>query len=268
MSAPTAPILLTGGTGTLGRHVLPLLRDAGHAVRVLSRSPHEARDGVEYVAGDLDSGDGIEEAVAGTEVIVHCAGTPRGDEAKARTLTAAALRAGTRHLVNISVVGADRVPVVGRLDRAMFGYFADKLATERVIADSGVPWTTLRAAQFHDLILDMARPLSRLPLVPHFSGMRFQPIEVSEVAARMAELALAPPAGLVPEMAGPQILTMKAMLRTYLTATGRRRPLLPVRLPGSAARAYREGVNLAPDHAVGHRTWEDFLTERVSAPAR
>src|SRR5204863_3438529 len=142
------PILITGGTGTLGRLLVPRLRDAGHEVRVLSRSDHA---GSEFVTGDLATGEGIEAAVEGTEVIVHCAGSTKGDEHKAQHLVQAASRTGARHLVYISVVGADRIPVVCSIDRAMFGYFASKLAAERAVADSGVPWTTLRATQFHDL---------------------------------------------------------------------------------------------------------------------
>jgi uncharacterized protein YbjT (DUF2867 family) len=80
------------------------------------------------------------------------------------------------------------------------------------------------------------------------------------------ELALGAPAGLVPEVGGPQIYDLAALARSYLRARGKRRPILPVRLPGKANRAYRAGANLAPDRAVGHRTWEDFLAERVSSP--
>ena len=84
---------------------------------------------------------------------MHCAGAAKGDDEATRNLVRAAARAGAQHLVYISVVGADRVPVVSGVDRTMFGYFASKLAAEQVVADSGLPWTTLRATQFHDLFL-------------------------------------------------------------------------------------------------------------------
>src|SRR5262245_47773735 len=119
----TSPILVTGGTGTLGRLVVARLRDSGHDVRVLSRHGHEGGDGIAYVTGDLAKGDGIAAATDGAEIIIHCAGSSKGDDDKARHLVQAASPAATRHLVNISVVGADRVPMVGRTDRAMFGYF-------------------------------------------------------------------------------------------------------------------------------------------------
>jgi uncharacterized protein YbjT (DUF2867 family) len=263
----TSRILVTGGTGTLGRHVVPLLRDAGSTVRVLSRNPHEATDGVEYVTGDLLKDEGIQAAVDGAGIIVHCAGGRKGDDEAARNLVAAASRAGVRHLVYISVVGADRVPVVSGADRAMFGYFGFKLAAERIIADSGVPWTTLRATQFHDLSLMVAEQMAKLPVIPVPAGVRFQPVDSGEVAARLVELALGAPAGLVPDIAGPEVHTMASLLRLYLRSRGKRRLLVPVWLPGKAARSVRAGANLAPDRAVGHRTWEDFLADRVLSAA-
>jgi uncharacterized protein YbjT (DUF2867 family) len=258
-------ILVTGGTGTLGRLVVSQLRNAGCKVRVLSRRSREAGEGIEFVTGDLATGEGIEAAVEGAEIIVHCAGSNKGDEDKTLNLVRAASRAGPRHLVHISVIGADRVPVESSVDRAMFGYFASKLAAERVVADSGLPWTTLRAAQFHDLILMVARQMARLPVIPLPAGFRFQPVDAGEVAARLVELALGTPAGLAPDIAGPKVYSTAELLRGYLQASHRHRPIIPLWLPGKAARAVRSGANLAPGRAVGRRTWEQFLADRVSS---
>jgi uncharacterized protein YbjT (DUF2867 family) len=262
-----APILVTGGTGTLGRLVVPRLRAAGRDVRVLSRQRRDGGEGIELVVGDLATGEGVDAAVDGVETVVHLAGTNKGDEHKARHLVRAASPAGVRHLVNISVVGADRVPVVSGVDRAMFGYVASKLAAERVVADSGLPWTTLRATQFHQLMLTVARQAAKLPVVPLPAGIRIQPVDADEVAARLAELALGTPAGLVPDIAGPKVYGAAELLRGYLRATHRRRPIVPVWLPGRAARAFRAGANLAPDRGVGRRTWEDFLAAELTPPA-
>jgi uncharacterized protein YbjT (DUF2867 family) len=261
----TSPILVTGGTGTLGRLVVRRLRDAGCDVRVLSRRSRAAEDGIEFVTGDLATGAGIEPAVEGAGTIVHCAGSPKGDEDKARNLVRAASRAGAAHLVYISVVGADRIPVVSGVDRAMFGYFGSKLAAERIVADySGLPFTTLRATQFHDLILMVAQQMAKLPVIPAPAGFRVQPIDADEVAARLVELALREPAGLVPDMGGPRVYGAAELLRGYLRASHRRRPIVPLWLPGKAARVFRAGANLAPEQAVGRRTWEEFLAERLS----
>ena len=201
----TSPILVTGGSGTLGRLVVPRLRDAGCDVRVLSRHSHDSRDGIQFLTGDLVTGEGLEAAVDGVETIVHLAGSAKGDEDKARNLVEAASHAGAQHLVYISVVGADRIPVVSRVDRAMFGYFGSKLAAERIVADSGLPFTTLRATQFHDLILTVAQQLAKVPMVPLPAGFRVQPVDADEVAARLVELSLGEPAGRVPDMGGPRV---------------------------------------------------------------
>ncbi len=259
----TASLLITGGTGTLGRLVVSRLRAGGCRVRVLSRHDHETEDGLEFMVGDLSTGDGLDGAVANVGTIVHLAGSAKGDEEKARNLVGAAARSGARHLVYISVVGAERIPVVSGIDRAMFGYFAAKRAAECLVEGSGLPWTILRATQFHDLTLATMRQLAKLPVVPIPAGIRFQPIDADEVASRLVELTLGTPSGLASDIAGPRVYDMTELLRSYLRASRQQRLILPIGLPGKAARALRAGANLAPERAVGQRTWEDFLTERL-----
>src|SRR5260370_32852109 len=136
-------ILVTGGTGNLGRRVVDRLRKAGRNVRVLSRGVHEATDGIEYAVGDLAKGEGVEAAVEGASIVIHCAGVGKikEDSAQARNLVKPAKQAGVKHFVTISVVGADRIPVKSGVDRAMFAYFASQLAKERVVPEAGLPWT-------------------------------------------------------------------------------------------------------------------------------
>jgi uncharacterized protein YbjT (DUF2867 family) len=195
---------------------------------------------------------------------VHCAGSSKGDDEATRNLVRVASRAGAQHLVYISVIGADRIPVASGIDRAMFGYFAAKLAAEQIVAGSGLPWTTLRATQFHDMSLTVAQQLAKLPIIPIPAGFRFQPVDASEVAARLVELTLDKPAGLVPDLAGPKVYGMAVLIRDYLRARGKRRLIVPVPMPGKAGRAYRVGENLSLEGAaVGKLTWEDFLAERI-----
>jgi uncharacterized protein YbjT (DUF2867 family) len=261
----TSPILVTGGTGTLGRLVVRRLGDAGYKVRVLSRRSHKSGDGTEFTIGDLATGEGIEPAVDGAETIVHLAGSARGDEDKTRNLVrATSSQTRLPHLVYISVVGAQRIPIGSRVDRAMFGYFASKLAAEKVIEDSGLPWTTLRPTQFYDLILMVAKQMTKLPVIPLPAGFCFQPVDAGDVAGRLVELTLGEPAGLVPDMGGPRVYGAAELLRGYLRATKQRRLIVPVWLPGKAAREFRAGANLAFEQAVGQRTWEEFLAENLS----
>jgi uncharacterized protein YbjT (DUF2867 family) len=259
----TSTILVTGGTGTLGRHVVTRLQGAGRDVRVLTRRSGASDDSIRFVTGDLVKDEAIEPAVQGVEIIVHCAGSSRGDvEATRNLVRAAGTLAALPHVINISVVGAERVPINGWIDRTMFGYFGMKRAAERVVAESGLPWTTLRATQFDDLILVVASKLARLPALPSPSGFRFQPVDTDEVAARMVDLSLGEPAGLVPELGGPRVYDAADLFRSYLRATRRRRPILSVRVPGAAARAIRGGANLT-SQTMGRRTWEEFLADQV-----
>jgi len=269
MTITPPTILVTGGTGTLGRQLVPRLRAAGCEVRVLSRRGGKPAPGVEHVTGDLSAADDVE-AVAGVlggvRTIIHAAGSSKGDATKTRHLLEAIELAGIRpHVVYISVVGADRTPVVSGVDRAMFGYVEQKRLSEELIAGSGLPWTTVRATQFHDLVLQMARSMAKLPVVVVPAGTSMQPVDAGEVAERLVELALGAPQGLVADVGGPQVHAMGDVVRSYLRAAGKRRAIVRMRMPGKAARAFRDGANLTLRHAVGRVTWEGFLTAAQGA---
>ncbi|MBT2394116.1 MULTISPECIES: SDR family oxidoreductase [Streptomyces] len=244
-------ILVTGGTGTLGSLVSDRLRERGHEVRVLSRH-------AKPYAVDLRDGAGLDAAVEGVDAIVHCATAPRGgDDRAAAHLLAAARRASVPHLVYISIVGVDRVPL---------GYYGVKRTVERMIeeaGESGPGWTVLRTTQFHDLVLRLLAATARLPVLPLPSGVSVQPIDTAEVADRLAELAIGPPAGRVDDMGGPQVRPLADLARAYLHATGRRRPIVPVRLAGKAYAGFRRGAHLTPERAVGKVTFEEFLAQRL-----
>lgn len=244
-------ILVTGGTGTLGSAVSTRLRERGHEVRVLSRhSPP--------YAVDLRDGIGLDTAVEGVDAIVHCASTPRGGDDKAAALLLdAARRAGVPHLLYISIVGVDRLPL---------GYYGMKHQVERMIEEAGASgpgWTILRTTQFHDLVFRLVAGAARLPVLPLPAGVSIQPIDTGEVAGRLAELATGAPAGRVADMGGPEIRPLSDLARAYLRARGRRRPVLPVRLAGKAYAGYRSGAHLTPGHAVGKVTFEQFLERRL-----
>lgn len=248
-------ILVTGSTGTLGRAVVPRLAGAGCQVRSLSRRPPPpATPAGAWATGDLRRNAGLDQAVAGMDVIVHCATSlTGGDQNAAANLIAAARRAGAPHLVYISIAGIDRVPL---------GYYKAKLATERLIEESGLPWTILRVTQFYDYCLASARKLTVFPVAPVPAGFTVQPVDPRDVADRLVELALAEPAGRAPDMAGPQVSSWTDLLQRYLKATHRRRWVLPVRIPGT--RAVRNGALLPPTgYTMGSRTWDQFLTSHV-----
>jgi uncharacterized protein YbjT (DUF2867 family) len=232
------PILVTGGTGTLGRAVVRELTATGRDVRVLSRG----------TGGDLVTGRGVAAAVADVETVVHLATTLRGR--RDVTATRNLVDAGTniRHLVFISIVGIDRIPI---------GYYRGKLAAERIVAER--PHTILRATQFHDLIRTVLAGAAKLPLMP-IPRLRAQPIDVRDVAARLTELATGDPRGRVADIGGPEVRPLRALAEEYLRANGKRRRTVEFSLPGKAFHACREGGNLVPGNPAGTITFERFLT--------
>jgi uncharacterized protein YbjT (DUF2867 family) len=248
----TGTVLVTGGTGALGRVVAARLAEHGRQVRVMSRRPAPAGvDSKQWATADLETGAGLDDALSGSDVIVHCASAVnrKKEVTQATALVDVARRAGCRHLIHMSVVGVDQVPL---------GYYRGKLAAEKVFTQSGVPYTILRATQFHDLVRVLFASAAKLPvmLVP---GCSFQPVDVGDVADRLIELAEGEPAARVTDLAGPQARTARDLARAYLRATKRRRPVVTVPLPGRLGRALRQGGNLAPDHADGKITFDDYL---------
>ncbi|MFI2754911.1 SDR family oxidoreductase [Cellulomonas sp. P22] len=253
------PVLVTGGTGTLGRSVVRTLLDAGRTPRVLSRharTPHVPQP-VEWVTGDLTSGDGLAEALDGAPTVVHCATSPRhrhDDIDAAARLLLAARAAGTEHIVYISIVGVDRVP---------FPYYETKLAVEHLVEAGGVPWTIQRATQFHELVATFlgAITLGPLTLVP--SGLHDQPVDVREVAARLVALVEAGPSGRAPDLGGPQVLGLAELALQYQAARGRRGVVRSFGLPpGATTTAFRAGAHLTPEHADGRVTFAEHLARR------
>ncbi|MEV6238192.1 NAD(P)H-binding protein [Lentzea sp. NPDC051838] len=243
--------LVTGGTGRLGSLVADRLRHGGHDVRITSR-----RTGLGLYTVDWKTGAGLAEAVDGVDVVVHCAAA-NGDVEMERALVEAC--AGVSHLVYISIVGTDRIPIK---------YYRMKVAAEELISQSGIPYTILRATQFHDLVRSVLAVLAKCPLLMPVPELRFQSVDVTEVAERLAALAVAEPAGRVPELGGPEVVPLRELALQYLASTGRHRRLVSFRLPGKAFGGFKAGHHLTPAHADGRITFAEFLAAEATALRR
>ena len=254
-------VLVTGGTGTLGRHVVSLLRQSGHRARIFSRNP---RGHVDAVRGDLKTGAGIERAVAGMDVIVHAASATRDpllgratDVGGTRRLLASARAAGIQHIVFVSIVGIDRVA---------YPYYRTKLAAEEVVREGGVPWSILRATQFHVFVEFLLAGFCRIPglcTVPF--AWQAQPIDAIEVASRVVDVALGPPDGMLSDFGGPEVRDFKSMAESWLRARGTRRRLVNLRVPLKMGRQIADGGLTCPDHRDGVLTFDRYLAERYPA---
>jgi uncharacterized protein YbjT (DUF2867 family) len=250
----TRHVLITGATGTLGRKVVGAATAAGHHVRAMSRRSHVGYTGVHWAQGDLLANTGVDAAVEGVDVVVHCAtqGTGDKDVTSTENLITAARRASVAHIVYTSIVGIDRIPVP---------YYKTKLRVEHALEASGVGHTVLRATQFHDLIKVIFSIQRFSPLLWTLRGVRFQPIDTRDVTARLVELIDCEPAGRVADIGGPAVHTHAELARMYLAARGGRRPVVQMPVPGRIVAGYRAGANLVPDNAAGTIGFAEYLAE-------
>ncbi|HXH35976.1 MAG TPA: NAD(P)H-binding protein [Plantibacter sp.] len=249
-------IAVAGGTGAVGRLVVEVAQSRGHATVVLARSA-----GLDLVVGHelatvLDGVDAV--------VDVTSTSTQSGKASEAffggvtRNLLGAERAAGVGHHLALSIVGSDRAP---------FGYYAGKALQEQLVSSGPVPWTILRATQFHEFAQRMfaqftVGPLSLVPT------MRSQPVAAREVAERLVALAEGAPAGRPADLAGPEVLQMADMVRAYATAVGRKPRILQLPLPGGFGKAMRDGTILAgPDADHGTQTFHEWVAEVARASA-
>lgn len=241
-------IAVAGGTGLSGRHVVAVAREHGHDVVLLTRE-----HGV-----DLPSGAGVRRAISGADVVIDMSNPSATSTEEVigffagatRSLLAAERRAGVSHHVAVSIVAVDAAPE---------GYYAGKLAQERIIAEGEVPWTLQRTTQFHEFAAQLfARAVvGGVHVAPRG---RVQPIAAREVAEQLVALAEAGPQGRTPDLAGPREESLAAMVRAYARAIGYRAWLPPVTLPGAIGRAMRSGALLpGPDARTGGMTFADWL---------
>lgn len=245
-------VLVTGATGTLGHHVVPEAIAANHHVRALSRRERVGYTGVHWHRGDLHAGTGLDDALHGVDVVIHCA-TQAGagkDVVAARNLIGAARRTGVEHLIYVSIVGIDDIPLP---------YYKTKLQVEQTLAASGLGHTVLRATQFHELIDGIFRGQRFFPALLAVRGVRFQPIDTRDVAARLVALIETEPSGRAPDIGGPEIHEHADLGRMYLAAHASSRRVVSLTIPGKIGAGYRSGANLATDNATGTITFQDYL---------
>jgi uncharacterized protein YbjT (DUF2867 family) len=260
-----ATVLVTGATGTLGRAVVRSLLASGHHARALSRREQAAiPDGAHLVTGDLAHG-GVAQALAGADAIIHCATDSHhaqvADVDETRRLLAEA-PATAPHLIYPSIVG---------IDDSHYGYYRAKRAVETLVELGPLPWSILRATQFHDLVARLIESCAGSDdeiIIP--AGLRFQSVDVEEAAARLVALVATGPAGRIADLGGPEVLTLDEMAATYLRISGRSAGIRRAALVGALYDIFRSGVNLTPTGARGVVTWDAWLQRRFSpgAPAQ
>ena len=202
-------IVVIGGTGLIGSKTVAILRQGRH--EVVAASP---KSGINTITGE-----GLKEAVAGAQVVIDLANSPSFEdkavleffETSGRNLLAAEAAAGVRHHVALSIVGIDRTP-----DN---GYFRAKAAQEKLIETSGIPYTIIRSTQFLEFLGGIVASSAERSMVRLSPGL-FQPIAADDVAAIVADVALAAPRGGVVEIAGPERAPFNEIVARYMKAIG------------------------------------------------
>jgi uncharacterized protein YbjT (DUF2867 family) len=231
-------IAIVGGTGTLGRKLVSELQSRGHDVRILSRNAPVYRV-------NLATGEGLDAAVAGCEVVIDASNNSSRNAAAtlvegSRRLLTAARTAGVAHHICVSVVGCERVPI---------GYFQVKAQQEQVVEHGQVPWTIVRATQFHEYAAASLESAARWRVVP-LPQVRLQTVASVEVARVITDVAAGGPRRARVEVAGPEVTTARELAALWRRATGRKVALLPLWLPGNLGRALRTGALTSTRPAV------------------
>lgn len=246
-------VLVTGGTGVLGTHLVRVLDGRGHDVRALSRSERPAvPSGVSTVQGDVRTGVGLDRAFEDVDCVVHAATSPfrrarRTEVDGISNVLASAGRAGVAHVVFVSIVGVDA--------QRWVPYYRAKWAAEQAVEGSDVGWTIQRITQFHELV----DQLLRLPAAVRTPNLSFQPIAAADAAIRLADLVDAGPRGRADDIGGPEVLSMRELADQRREIIGQRTRLLPVPRIGPF-RALDAGDNLAGvDRSFGTITWRRWL---------
>ena len=247
-------IVVIGGSGLIGSKLVSTLRSKDH--EVVAASPDS---GVNTITGE-----GLDEALRGTQVVVDVANSPSFDDAavlkffetSSANLLAAEARAGARHHVALSIVGTDRVPTSG--------YLRAKLAQENLIEKSGIPYSILRSTQFFEFISRIAQSGADGTDV-HVSGALFQPILSADVVAALADITLGQPVNGIVEVGGPERFRMDELVRRVLRANGDQREVI------ADAHARYFGAELddqslvaGPDARIGSKRFEDWLKDPAS----
>lgn len=241
-------IAIAGGTGVVGTPTVQSVRNAGHEAVVLSRS----------LGVDLVTGKGLDAALEGVDAVIDTANitTLDGDEATkffttaTGNLIAASERAGARHIVVLSIVGIDRIP---------YDYYAGKLAQEKVVEASSVPWSIQRATQFHEFAAQMFERAKFGPLrvAPR---ARTQPVAAAEVGERLTAVAAGAPQGRARDLAGPREEALDAMVKEYAKAKGHRGWIPAISIPTAQMKGMRQGLALPrPDADLGRQTFAEWI---------
>ncbi|GAB3914984.1 SDR family oxidoreductase [Mucilaginibacter boryungensis] len=254
-------ILITGGTGTLGREIIKQLSYPGQQITVITtqEDPGLPKE-VNIVKGDLSHSQSIQDAVTNADIVIHCASNPLNaqivDIDGTWNLLASINKEKLKHFIYISIAG---------IDKSDFPYYKVKYNVEQLVAEANVPFTILRATQFYEFVLNrMIKPYDTGKSLTIPAGLKFQAIDISEVAGKIAGLMESTPKNETITIGGPAVQTIEEMAQAYLDVQNRKDELKTEQLSGARFDMLRSGINVCPENAFGTKTWQQFLNKHAN----
>lgn len=260
-------VLVIGGSGVLGSAVVHTLQK--EQIDFISGSRNQLKKGsysavnqsidIPWTRLDLTIGDGLPEALAGVDTVLHLASAPGkiGREFFETVITLNLLKAirqsDVKHLIYSSIVGVDKI---------QYSYYRAKRDAEVLIQESKVPYTILRATQFHDLVDFAISKLLSLPVGFVPKKLLDQPIHVDTVSQELYRLAQAGPQQTILNMGGPQVLDAGTMTQRWMKHRNVAKPIIPIPIIGELMKQFATGDHTCAEKAVGSKTWDDYLAER------
>ncbi|MFC6114338.1 SDR family oxidoreductase [Sporosarcina thermotolerans] len=250
-------VLVTGSTGLLGSALLKQLTSPEYKVKITSRSKPENTGPFEWVYSDLLSGEGIEEAVKGVDVIIHAATSPVKDS---KIVEVSGFEGFLRkmqyikHFIYPSIVGIDGIPLK---------YYKLKYEAEDLLRNSSIPYTIVRATQFHNFVekLFLSKPHFKRYIVP--GNIKFQSVDVSDFANHLIGLVDKDPQGRTNDFGGPDIMTLREMAELKIKINNETNKVLSFSIPGVLYKSFVDGKNTNDNQKMGKITFVDYLRNKM-----
>lgn len=249
-------ILITGSTGQLGTSLINKLKSSHYNVKLTSRRKPEGTVSFKWVYSDLMSGEGFEEAVKDVDVIIHAATSPMKNSKNVDVSGFEKFLSKLEHIKHFiypSIVGIDEIP---------FTYYRHKLEAEKVLQKSFIPYTIVRATQFHSFVdqLLLSKPLMKRYFVP--GNIKFQSVDVDDFADHLISLIEKAPQGNIDDFCGPEIMTLREMAEMKIRINNETNKVLSLSLPGKLYKALLEGKNTNHNQKIGKVTFEEYLRNK------
>lgn len=247
----------------MGKAFLKEIGEEYFQVDVLTRNNIKSTTNIRYLEADLLEFETLNTLRTTYDIIVHCASDAKTsgstDIRGTQNLLRIINRSIIKNLIYISIVG---------VDKTNYKYYQNKLHTEKVIIDSGVPYTILRVTQFHDFvynrIINSNNSEDESIAIP--GGLKFQSIDLTDVCAEILRLLKNGATNSILQVGGPEILESSGIAKTYQNVTSPEKKISIVPPGNDLQKLFTTGINLCPDHKKGKKTWRDFLLKKNKTP--